>query len=47
MVPVRGHPFMTSTRKSGFWPPLSTWVWPISHLWTSTCRRYEIHITIL
>ena len=28
-VSVRGHPFMTSTRKSGFY----------LLLWTSTCRR--------
>ena len=26
---IWGHPFMTSSQKSGFWPPpLSTWAWP-------------------
>jgi len=41
-----GHPFMTSTRKSGFNPPLSTCVHmslTSPPLWTSTCSQHEIH----
>ena len=43
---LRGHQFMTSTKKSCFWPPshLSTWARP--PLWTSTCGRHEIHIAL-
>src|SRR6218665_407058 len=49
----RGHPFMTSTRKSCFvYPSLATCVHmrstpTPSPLWTSTCCRQEIHITLL
>ena len=31
IICIRGHPFMTSTKKSGFWPPCphaSTWAGP-------------------
>jgi len=48
---ARGHPFMTSTKKSGLWPlPLSTCVHvgrTPSPLWTSTRGRHEIHIALL
>jgi len=37
---TRGHPFMTSTKKSDFWPPLSTWARPPLpfvnvHMWST------------
>jgi len=38
---ARGHPFMTFTKKSRFWPPCphaSTWAGP--PLWTSTHGRH-------
>ena len=49
--PVRGHPFMTSTKNPIFHSlPLSTCVLmnrtPLP-LWTSTCGRHEIHIALL
>ena len=43
---IRGHTFMTSTRKSGFYPlTLCTCVHMrlALPLWTSTCSRHEIH----
>ena len=46
VVCLRGHPFMASTRKSRFLSPHETDPNP-SYLWTSTCRRPEIHITLL
>jgi len=35
-IETTGHPFMTSTRKSGFWPPLSTRDYKAEHLIWST-----------
>ena len=49
---VRGHPFMTSTKNSGFWIPLLP-VHMRPHksdplpLWKSTWGRHEIHIALL
>src|SRR6218665_3671359 len=40
---LRGHPFMTSTKNQIFGPPSPH----ASPLWTSTCGRHEIHITLL
>jgi len=42
MACLRGHRFMTSTRKLRFWPlPLSTWAGPfLPPLWTSTWGRH-------
>src|SRR6218665_698552 len=46
---IRGHLFMPLTRKSRFLTPspvhMSLTSLPL--LWTSTCRRHEIHITLL
>ena len=47
---IRGHPFMTSTKNSRFWPPS-----PCPHglgpphplLWTSTRCQQEIHTALL
>ena len=49
---IRGHPFMTSTKISGFWPPPLVHMRPHDQdphtpLWTSTYGRHEIHIALL
>ena len=50
---IRGHPFMTSTKKSRLWsPPLSACVHmgrtlPLPPLWTSTHGRHETHNALL
>jgi len=46
---LRGHPFIITTRKSGFWPPTYTCVMRLTSaapFWTSKCRRHKIHTTL-
>ena len=45
---LRGYPFMTFTKKSGFWPPPPVHMGRTpSPLWTSTHGRHEIHTALL
>jgi len=53
LSPIRGHPFMTSTKNQVLDPPPSTWAGPPPsplvdvHMWSMWCGRREIHVALL